>query len=121
MSFEDLCKLDPETLNAEELDMFLRRANFFMHKKGIKPSKHSEPKPTQHLVRLLTDDSGEQVEEPKWCLVITVGGSNSTFCTNEFFGYWEGDAQYDEKWVVRGGITCQDCLARIKEIKSVRL
>jgi len=75
------------------------------------------------LVKILSDDSGERRNSPKWCLVNPnyPDGSPRTYCSGEAFGEGESAVVYKEKWVSKGGITCPLCLRYIKVIKSVKL
>lgn len=73
------------------------------------------------LVKLITDDDGEEYNDPKWHLSVIQGSSSATLCTGEFFGYGESRCKYEVKTTEKGGITCQDCIDKIKEIKKVRL
>ena len=72
------------------------------------------------LVKIITDDSGDP-RDPDWHLVVDYCGSPQTFCSGEVFGEGEGSATFETKRRKRGGITCDLCLARIAEIKAVRL
>lgn len=73
------------------------------------------------IVKLITNDDGQKVTEPKWCLSVMFGDSDRTFCTGECYGYGEGIAEFKEKTVDKGGITCHICKRMINEIKSVRM
>jgi hypothetical protein len=74
-----------------------------------------------HLVKMITDDGGEKYENPTWHFVQHIGDSPRTLCGGEVFGEGEGRAEYEEKWVDRGGINCKQCLQIIKRIKAIRL
>lgn len=74
------------------------------------------------LVKITVDDDGDEKPDPKWCLVDpTNGGGPATMCTAEFFGYGESGCVYEIKAVKRGGITCEDCLKKIRLIKAIKL
>ena len=75
------------------------------------------------LVKLTMNEDKEAIpkNEQKWCLVVDACGAETTLCTGEVYGLGEGDAEGECKTTQRGGITCNDCMTRIKEIKSVRL
>jgi len=76
-----------------------------------------------HLVRITIDDDGEPVFiGPEWCLV-DMGNPEgpATLCKGEFFGIGESNCIYTEKWLIRGGITCQNCIDKIKLYKAVKL
>lgn len=76
-----------------------------------------------HLVKFITDFDGTYYikEERKWHFVINMGGSERAFCSGEVFGEGESSADYEEKYIKRGGITCESCLEKIKFIKSINL
>lgn len=75
-----------------------------------------------HLVRILIDDSGDKAPKPgDWHLVVNEAGSDMALCSGEVFGEGEGTAVFKEKQVKRGGVTCPDCLRRIRFFKQVRL
>lgn len=73
------------------------------------------------LVKILSSDDGEKRDNPVWCLVHVITGGNATLCGGEFFGEGESSCSYETKRTERGGITCEECLRIIKEIKSVKL
>jgi len=72
----------------------------------------------KNIVKIIYDEDGEKVENPKWCLVISPDGANRTFCKGEVFGFGEGSAVYEDKI---GRVTCPKCIKEIKLIKSVKL
>lgn len=74
-----------------------------------------------HIVKILTDDSGEKRFRPVWCLVTIQAGGHATFCGGEYFGEGESGCEYKEKITVKGGITCDECLKLIRYIKSIKL
>lgn len=73
------------------------------------------------LVKLLTNDDGDSYDDPRWHLIDYNGSDPATFCSGEFFGYGQSGCDYDIKVVKRGGITCESCLEKIKDIKAVKL
>lgn len=73
-----------------------------------------------HLVKILTDEYGEKEDSPKWCLSVFNTG-NMAFCSGQFYGFGESKVEYEIKQVKRGGITCERCISKIKDIKSVKL
>lgn len=73
-----------------------------------------------YLVKILIDDNGEEISDPKWCFIYHEGG-NMSFCDGQYFGEGESAVVYETKSVNRGGITCENCLSKIKEVKSVKL
>jgi len=73
------------------------------------------------VVKILTNDDGDEYENPQWHLSWDFDGSDRTFCGGEVYGLGESIATYKSKSVEKGGITCGRCLAFIKQIKSVKL
>lgn len=79
------------------------------------------------LVKQLVDDDGETVDKINqvWHLLDDItGGEAGLLCTGEYVdeGCDSGNgSEYLFKAAKRGGITCPDCMRRIKEIKAVRL
>lgn len=75
-----------------------------------------------HLVKILSSDDGEprEPEYQYWHYVWNQNGTQ-TFCQHEYFGFGESGCEYEEKSVKRGGITCPECLAKIKMIKAIKL
>lgn len=76
-----------------------------------------------NVVRITQNDDGEIIprEERCWHLVIDTAGSKGTLCTGELFGVGESSVVFEEKSVTRGGITCQECLEKIRFFKAVKL
>ena len=75
---------------------------------------------TQELVRIIVNDDGEKIakKEQKWCAIANFD------CVRTICGFvMDGDSsiEIESKTVNRGGITCADCLGRIKEIKAIKL
>lgn len=76
------------------------------------------------LVKLYINDDEDLIaeEDQVWCLVDpNAMDAPRTMCNGEVFGYGEGAADGPTKTVKRGGITCPDCLVKIKRIKSLKL
>lgn len=73
------------------------------------------------VVRIIESEDGESFGADLWHLVVRQDASPRTLCSGEVFGYGEGVAKYQSKLVLRGGITCEDCLRIIKQFKSIRL
>ena len=73
------------------------------------------------LVKITHTEDGDKIHKPYWCLSVFHAGSLMTFCDNQVFGLGEGIAKYKTKQKEVGGITCPNCLRRIKEIKAVKL
>ena len=73
------------------------------------------------IVKILSGDDFEERENPVWCLVDEKCGDSATFCSGEYFGYGASSCKYKVKTVEKGGITCPDCLKRIKIIKDIDL
>lgn len=74
------------------------------------------------LVRITVDDDGHQTKNNDWHLVDPGNEQGpAALCTQEFFGAGESDCEYEERVAARGGITCPDCLRKLKTYKAVRL
>lgn len=73
-----------------------------------------------HLIKIIKLDDGEEVEKSaqKWC---------ATHFADTLRVVCSGDAldsssayEYETKTVIRGGISCKECIAAIKEIKNIK-
>jgi len=73
------------------------------------------------VVKIISDEDGDAVDNPKWCLVTNDGYSPSTLCGGQVFGMGEGEAKYKEKTVDRKGVTCPSCKDIIISIQQVIL
>lgn len=74
------------------------------------------------LVKIIRDDDGQVTKNDDWHLVDPGNPQGpATTCTSEFFGPGESAVEYEVKNVKRGGITCPDCIRRVKAYKAVRL
>lgn len=74
------------------------------------------------LVKILVDDDGVEIDNPVWHLVDpTNHQGNAPLCTAEFFGGGESAVIFEAKRVKRGGITCPQCIEKIKTIKAIKL
>jgi len=71
-----------------------------------------------HVVKLFTNDYGEKYDNPQWHYVHENCGGAVAFCSGEYFGAGESGCEYKDK---EGKITCPDCIALIKTIKTVKL
>lgn len=71
-----------------------------------------------YVVKITRDEDGVKRDSPKWCYVTDWSDSRRTLCSGEVFGYGEGSAEYQDK---EGYITCPECIARIKELQSIKL
>lgn len=70
------------------------------------------------VVKLITHDNGEPTGDKTWHYIHEISGGQATLCGGEYFGYGESGCDYRLK---EGKITCPDCIAIIKEFKSVKL
>lgn len=76
------------------------------------------------LVMQIVDDDGDVVLEPKWHMHTVLCGDEAMLCTGNFTdsgGSSGNGEEYKFKSVKRGGITCDDCLSMIMELKRVKL
>jgi hypothetical protein len=73
------------------------------------------------VVKILSGDDYEKRENPVWCLIVKSNGDSATFCDTEFFGYGASACRFETKEVEKGGITCPNCLEKIKLIQSINL
>lgn len=73
------------------------------------------------LVKITHNEDGDKMDRPPWCFSVVRSGSPMAMCSMQVYGYGEGSAKYETKQAERGGITCPQCLAEIKEIKAIRL
>lgn len=75
------------------------------------------------LVMLIQDDDEVEIlkEDRKWHVAHFSGGSPTVLCTSEVYGFGEGRAIAREKTTHRGGITCSECIAHVKKMKSIKL
>lgn len=75
------------------------------------------------LVRIIKDDDGEEKRDCHvWHLVDPCNRQGpAALCTQEFFGLGESGVEFEKKSVKRGGVTCPQCLERIRIYKAVPL
>ena len=73
------------------------------------------------LVKITVDEDGADVDNAKWCLSIIAAGGSQSFCSGQYYGKGESSCEFKDKTVQRGGITCPECLQKIKEIKAIKL
>lgn len=75
------------------------------------------------LVRILTNDDGDTPDNNhNWHLVDPCNWQGkATLCTAEFFGSGESACIYETKEVIRGGVTCPNCMKMIKNYKKIKL
>jgi hypothetical protein len=73
------------------------------------------------LVKFITDEDGDEHTSKDWHYVIDSSGSDMALCTSEVFGSGEGAAEFKTKTTKKGGITCEDCLVIIKQVKSIKI
>lgn len=78
---------------------------------------------SHEIVKFLINDDGDDIplEDQVWYYSHLSVNANMAFCTGEFYGYGDSSVQYVEQTVESGGITCQQCLAKIRMIQSIKL
>ncbi len=73
-------------------------------------------------VKIISNDDGEEVDEPKWHLGVDyIGGAHSTLCTGEFYGFGESNVVFETKKIHKGLIDCPACVTIITEMKRISL
>lgn len=74
------------------------------------------------IVKLFVNDDGEYIpsDERVWHYSFSSFNTQEIFCSGECFGFGESGAKYLEREVKSGGITCQVCLNKIKQIKKIK-
>ena len=76
------------------------------------------------LIKITMTDDCEliPVDEQKWCLSNPSPSldTNRILCTGDALDT-DTRAEWEEKTTVRGGITCEKCIAIVKAFKAVRL
>lgn len=75
------------------------------------------------VVHISKDDDGlVKPDGDKWHLVDPGNKQgDAALCTGEFFGVGESRCEYEVAYRAKGGITCLQCLEKLKEYKAVRL
>lgn len=75
------------------------------------------------VVKFTVDPMGDPTpkEDQVWHLMREYDGAPRAFCSGEVYGEGESRAEYKEKDVKVGGISCPKCMEMIKGIKSIRL
>ena len=103
-----------------KLDSIVQDVSSMLRSKYLKTTQTKRV--MNNLVEILSDDFGEPRDEDLqyWHLVWNDCGAQ-TFCQGEFFGKGESGCEYEVKSVKKGGITCPECLFKIKEIKKIKL
>lgn len=72
------------------------------------------------VVKITKSEFGES-QASEWHLVSPVTAEPATLCGGEYFGFGQSDAEFKEKTVSRGGVTCQECLRIVQAMKAVKL
>ncbi|NVP01888.1 hypothetical protein HWA77_16865 [Photobacterium damselae subsp. damselae] len=76
------------------------------------------------LVKIIKTDDGEFIpkDDQRWCLIDPrpIADTIRCLCTQDALDI-DSNAEWENKRVTRGGITCDKCLAIIKEYKAVKL
>jgi len=74
------------------------------------------------LVKIIRDDDGELSNDNSWHLVDPSNDMGpAALCTQEFFGLGESIVEFERKSSNKGGITCPECLRKIRLLKDVKL
>ncbi len=72
------------------------------------------------VVKITRSEFGETTSSD-WHLVSPITAEPATLCGGEYFVLGQSDAEFKEKTVSRGGVTCQECLRIIQAVKAVKL
>ncbi|MGI4260856.1 hypothetical protein ACR2VJ_27595, partial [Klebsiella pneumoniae] len=75
---------------------------------------------SNRVVKIIKSEFGES-QPSDWHLVSPITVEPATLCGGEYFGVGQSDAEFEEKTVSRGGVTCQECLRIIRAVKAVKL
>lgn len=75
------------------------------------------------IVKFTANEDGDQIpnEDQVWHYSHLSVNANIAFCTGEFYGYGDSSVQFIERTIESGGITCLQCLEKIKTIQSIKL
>lgn len=70
------------------------------------------------LVKIISDDDGTIIDNPKWCFAVPANFSDGerALCSGQVFGEGEGAAVFKRK--DKGKVTCPNCIRWIKMIGS---
>ena len=71
-----------------------------------------------NLLVKLTEDEDRQVVLMGWCAVVQAD-KRRTVCGHDISDI--SRFEYKEKTVIRGGITCKECMFVINQIKAIKL
>lgn len=75
-----------------------------------------------NLVKIIRFDDGSVSNDNRWHLIdpgdIFTG---VTLCKGDVLGDAESNIEFEEKAVMRGGITCKECIKKLKKYKSIAL
>ena len=76
-----------------------------------------------HLVRIISDDDGEEQDNKNDWHLVDPGNQcgPATLCTGEFFGEGESNWVFKTKQQLKGGVTCPECIKKIKIYQGVKL
>lgn len=78
--------------------------------------------PLNELVKIIRSDDGDLTENDSWHLVDPTNDQGpAALCTQEFFGFGESMVEFETKTAKRGGVTCPECLKKIRLMKAVKL
>ncbi len=71
------------------------------------------------VVKIKTDEYGDKIKHPKWCLVDPCNHQGcAALCTQMFFGEGESGCEYEAKI---GNVTCKECISKIKTYQKIKL
>jgi hypothetical protein len=75
----------------------------------------------EKVVKIIIDDDGYPTDDKHWHYVVNWDATNRSLCKMEAYGFGDSGAVFKEKRMRAGSITCDRCLAIIKEFKRLKL
>ena len=75
---------------------------------------------SHEIVKIIVNEDGFRVRR-EWCLFVSEAGSHRTFCTGEVCGDAEGRSVGRHKTVEKNGVTCHDCLKKLKLLRDLKI
>lgn len=73
-----------------------------------------------HLIKLITNDDGEEIQNPKWHITQPFGDSDRTLCSGEAYGLGESGAIFEGKFGSLKDCDCPKCLEIVSWFKKLK-